>query len=117
MQSQFKVVADGAALGFGDSPQPPPWTVALKFIWLQYFLDQAVGPGEYFLDQVNISWARWLVLQEISLSIKRDFWIHISRSLATHRLPPSLARKSVRPNVISGGQLSKCGDLLEIEIY
>ena len=25
--------------------------------------------------------------------------------------------KSVRPNVISGGQLSKCGDLLEIEIY
>ena len=91
--------------------------MALKFIWLQYFLDQAVGPGEYFLDQVNISWARWLVLQEISLSIKRDFWIHISRSLATHRLPPSLARKSVRPNVISGGQLSKCGDLLEIEIY
>ena len=90
--------------------------MALKFIWLQYFLDQAVGPGEYFLDQVNISWARWLVLQEISLSIKRDFWIHISRSLATHRLPPSLARKSVRPNVISGGQLSKCGDLLEIEI-
>ena len=47
----------------------------------------------------------------------RDFWIHISRSLATHRLPPSLALKSVRPNVISGGQLSKCGDLLEIEIY
>ena len=25
--------------------------------------------------------------------------------------------KSVRPNVISGGQLRKCGDLLEIEIY
>ena len=25
--------------------------------------------------------------------------------------------KSVRPNVISGVQLSKCGDLLEIEIY
>jgi len=69
------------------------------------------------LSGSNISWARWLVLQEISLSIKRDFWIHISRSLATHRLPPSLARKSVRPNVISGGQLSKCGDLLEIEIY
>ena len=32
-------------------------------------------------------------------------------------MPPSLAQKSVRPNVISGGQLRKCGDLLEIEIY
>jgi len=66
------------------------------------------------LSGSNISWTRPLGLV---VGAPRDFWIHISRSLATHRLPPSLARKSVRPNVISGGQLSKCGDLLEIEIY
>jgi len=54
MQSQFKVVADGAALGFGNSPQPLPLILAPEFIWLQYFLDQAVGPGGWcskrFLD-------------------------------------------------------------------
>jgi len=96
MQSQFKVVADGAALGFGNSPQPLPLILAPEFIWLQYFLDQAVGPGEYFLSQV------------VGAS---------TRFLDTDKFLAFLAPKSVRPNVISGGQLSKCGDLLEIEIY
>jgi len=60
MQSQFKVVADGAALGFGNSPQPLPLILAPEFIWLQYFLDQAVGPGEYFLSQVVGASTRFL---------------------------------------------------------
>ena len=44
---------------------------------------------------------------------RENFWIQIFIELRFL----DLDLKSVRPNVISGGQLSKCGDLLEIEIY
>ena len=51
---------------------------------------------------------------QLGLAGLRNLMPHLS---GTPRLPTSLALKSVRPNVISGGQLRKCGDLLEIEIY
>jgi len=48
MQSQFKVVADGAALGFGNSPQPLPLILAPE------------------LSGSNISWTRPLAQVNIS---------------------------------------------------
>ena len=82
--------------------------------WLQYFLDQAVRPRSS-----NISWARWLVLQEISLSIKRDFWIHIS--LYCERISAGFKKwqniKTLCTSCKYAVQFDKCPDFLQIEIY
>ena len=82
-------------LGSGDSPQPLSWTtVALKFIWLQYFLDQ------HFICVQLIFFHAW----------SHDLMILISWFLASDRIWLLTWCKSAP-------LFSNCPDFLQIEIY